>query len=377
MSGRDRSFALRLLRETTVWRARVDRALARYCSRPLETLDPLILAALRAGATQLLILGTPAHAAVSETVNAVARHRGRGMVNAVLRRLAEEGEPDLSAAGTAIRYSHPEDLVERWMTRFGEADTLRLMDWNNTVPTLGGYPLGGGPGVSPGLYLTGYGRLRRTGSSPMDQGHEGLYIQDESAALVGRACSGLANGGSVLEIGAAPGGKTHHLQTGSRFVAALDSDPERLSRLSRNSRRLGWRNVLPVAGDGTSPPFRGSFGMVLLDAPCTNTGVYRRRPDARWNWSSGHLNAMVSLQRALLGSAAELVAPGGVLVYSTCSLEEEENRGQVRAFSSRRSDFRPEGLEAPAELVTDGMISIFPPEHGIDGLFAAAWRREI
>ncbi len=377
LAGRDRAFALRLLRETMVWRARLDRALARYCSRPLEKLDPVVLAGLRVGAVQLLILGTPSHAAVSETVTAVSPHRGAGMVNAVLRKLAERGEPDPGSATLAERWSHPPALVDRWVSRFGAGDAVRLMEWNNSVPSLGGCVDGSGTGLSPGKYLDDYRIVERTGGNPLDSLDGPVYLQDEAAAVTGRACAVSARGGRVLELGAAPGGKTHHLQETASLVVSMDSSPSRMERWAENRRRLGWRNSVPVAGDGILPPFSSRFDMVMVDAPCTNTGVYRRRPDARWRWSVNYLREMTALQRELLDSAARLVERGGTLVYSTCSLEDEENIRQVDRFERTHTGFRRVELAAPPELVTDGMIIIFPPEHQIDGLFAAAWRNEL
>ncbi|MBN2586302.1 MAG: hypothetical protein JXA64_04085 [Candidatus Fermentibacteraceae bacterium] len=377
LSGRDRAFALRLLRETVVWRARLDRALARYCSRPLETLEEPVLAALRAGAAQLLILGTPPHAAVSETVSALKGHRAGGLVNAVLRKLAAEGEPDTGSASLAERWSHPADLVDRWISRFGTERTIRLMEWNNGVPAIGACI--GKAGDDPecgGRYLGDYRVLQRSGSSPLGSLDCPAYIQDEAAALVGRSMAAMAAGGEVLEIGAAPGGKTHHLQASASLVISMDSSPARMERWAQNRRRLGWTGAFPLVGSGTAPPLARQFDMVLVDSPCTNTGVYRRRPDARWNWSSAYLIQMAGLQRNLLDSAAELVAPSGVLAYSTCSLEDEENVQQVERFESIHGDYRRVDLQVPAELASEGMISIFPTEHGIDGLFAAAWRRE-
>lgn len=377
LSGRDRAFALRLLRETVVWRARLDRSLALFCSRPLESLDNAVLSALRAGAAQLIILGTPPHAAVSETVSAMDGHRAAGLVNAVLRKLAAEGEPDLESAGIPERWSHPADLVDRWISRFGRDGALRLMEWNNGVPSLGAVMQPGDEGEQGrGRYLEEYRYIERVGGNPLESLPQPVYIQDEAAALVGMAMGTMADGIQVLEIGAAPGGKTHHLHSSASLLVSIDSSPSRMERWSRNRERLAWTGALPVVADGTRPPFRLQFQMVVVDAPCTNTGVYRRRPDARWNWSSDHLQRMVELQGSLLLSASELVAPDGVLVYSTCSLEEEENTGQVLKFEKTKGNYRRLWMEAPSELVSQGMISIFPPEHGMDGLFAAAWRRD-
>ena len=376
LQGRDRAFALKLLRETTVWRARLDRALARFCSKPLNELDSSVLAALRIGAAQLLILHTPPHAAVSATVSALSGHRASGLVNAVLRRLAREGEPDMDGAPLHEIWSHPESLVARWVSRFGKEKTTKLLEWNNGVPGIGGCHPDRESDLESGRYLDDYRIIERTGENPLRSISDNVYLQDEAAAITGRAAAELAAGGSVLEIAAAPGGKTHHLQAAAEFVISADSSFSRMRRWRENSTRLQWRDSIPVVADGRMLSFRSAFDMVFIDAPCTNTGVYRRRSDARWKWSDEYLKSAVSLQRELLLTACELVVPGGILIYSTCSLEEEENRLQVEMFERIRDNFQRISLPAPAELVTDGMICIFPFDHKVDGMFAAAWKRD-
>ncbi len=376
LGGRDRAFALRLLRETTVWRARLDRALARFSSRPLDDLDGFVLAALRAGAAQLIILGTPPHAAVSATVGALSGHRASGLVNAVLRGLAREGEPNIEGAPLHEIWSHPPSLTAKWISRFGTDKTEKLLEWNNSVPDIGGCLPEPDDDLQKGLYLDDYRIFERTGMNPLHSINDSIYIQDEAAAIIGRSAAELAAGGSVLEIGASPGGKTHHLQKAADFVISGDSSFTRMRRWQENSTRLRWSGSIPIVFDGRVPAFRGGFDMVFIDAPCTNTGVYRRRCDARWKWSEEYLESSVSLQRELLLAACELVVPGGILIYSTCSLEDEENRLQVELLERSVDYFHRIRLPGPAELVRDGMICIFPFDHRIDGMFAAAWRRD-
>jgi 16S rRNA (cytosine967-C5)-methyltransferase len=375
LSGRDRAFALRLLRETTVWRVRLDRALARFCSKPLGDLDGIILAALRAGAAQLIILHTPSHAAVSATVSALSGHRASGLVNAVLRKLASEGEPNTVKAPLNEIWSHPPSLTARWVSRFGREKTEELMEWNNSVPDIGGCFHGLTDNLEKGLYVDDYRILKRTGMNPLQSITDRVYIQDEAAALIAEVAAELAEEGSILEIGAAPGGKTHHLQATAHSVISVDSSFSRMHKWVENRARLAWHNSIPVVADGRMLPFKKGFDLVFIDAPCTNTGVYRRRCDARWKWSNEYLENSVALQRELLRSASEVVVPGGILIYSTCSLEEEENRLQVESFEKNTDFFHRISLPGPGMLVSDGMICIFPPDHGIDGLFAAAWRR--
>ena len=244
------------------------------------------------------------------------------------------------------------------------------------MPGIGGCDPDPESDLESGLYLDNYRMIERTGENPLHSISDNVYLQDEAAAITGRAAAELAAGGSVLEIAAAPGGKTHHLQAVAKFVISADSSFFRMRRWRENSSRLQWRDSIPVVADGRMLSFRSAFDMVFIDAPCTNTGVYRRRSDARWKWSDEYLKNAVSLQRELLLTACELVVPGGILIYSTCSLEDEENRLQVEMFEKSRDNFQRISLPGPAELVTDGMICIFPFDHKVDGMFAAAWKRD-
>jgi 16S rRNA (cytosine967-C5)-methyltransferase len=377
LEGADRAMAHRLHREALVWRTRLDRALTAFCSRPLRELDPAILAALRIGAVQILILGTPAHASVSATVGALGGHSGSGLVNSVLRKLARDGEPvfDPRNEPPHLFWSHPERLVDRWTARFGMDDTLRLMEWNNSPPPLGGCFTDGGERLEHGRYVPDFRILPRTGADPMADLPGRIYLQDEGTVVAARAAAALAAGGTVLEIGAAPGGKTLHLEAGAALVVSLDNSPERMARWLENAARMELARSVPVAAAGDRLPFTVRFDLVFVDAPCTNTGVYRRKPDARWRWSAELLRSCSELQGRLLESAAEAVAPGGVLFYSTCSLEPEENALRVGWFEERFPGFTRVRPPAPDRLVTDDLISIFSPDHGIDGIFAAAWRR--
>lgn len=333
---------------------------------PLRRLDERTLAVLRLGAVQLLVLGTPVHAAVSETVKLAGNRGARGLVNAVLRRLSVEGEdPDIPLHA---RWSHPEELVRRWLDRYGPERTGDLLRWNNEPPVLGGYAFGEPPPGDPGLYLPGYRRFGRGVPLPPP----GVFVQDEAAAIVARAFRNLP-GEHALEIGAAPGGKSAH--QGNALLTSLDTSARRMGKWLENRERLGWTHALPVVADGRALPFRKGFHKVLVDSPCTNTGVLRRRPSARWRWSEAVLESLRKLQESLLDCAAELVLPGGSLLYSTCSLEPEENELRAEEFDARHPGFERLALPLPGALVRCGAMSSFPPETGVDGLFAVAWKR--
>lgn len=351
------------------WRLRLDAALTPLSSRPLGSLDGSVISALRVGAVQILLLDTPPHAAVSATVGAV-HPRARPFVNAVLRKLAATGEPPGSEPWIAL--SHPRGLWDRWASRYGEDAAMDLMRWNNTTPDLGGFCFGAPGGGERGFFLEAYRYIRRAGR--LDPGGlEGIYIQDEGAALVGRGAAKLP-GSRVLDICAAPGGKTAHLADGKTLVLSMDDSKDRMAQWVENSARLGWESCFPVVADCSSIPAR-SAGKVVVDAPCTGTGVYRRRNDARWGWCDGLLSECVSTQQRLLDASAGCVEPGGWLVYSVCSLEPEESIGQVSRFEESHPGFRRGDFPAPGVLVRDGMLCIFPPEHHVDGHFAACWER--
>ena len=380
LDGSDMALAHRLVRESIVWRARLDHAIMAFSDRPLSGLDRETLSALRIGAAQLLVLGMPPYAAIDSVVGVLRRPGRRSYVNAVLRRLSREGEP--ATDDPAVLWSHPPDLVDRWTERFGRSDTVELMRWNNSAPPLGAWLPPGieAPAESmPGRYLGSWVRMERSGREPLAS-LETAYFQDEAAAVVGEGFSRLVSGDLFLEIGAAPGGKSVHLSTGGTREGGvcMDISRERLALWIDNSTRLGFGELFPLIGRGELAPFGPhSFRSVLVDAPCTGTGVYRRRHDARWNWSEGLLASCASAQRAMLSGAADLVAPGGCLAYSTCSLEPEEDTGMVIWFEESFPDFERIAFPAPSELVRDDLLVIFPPVHGIDGHFAAAWRKRV
>ncbi len=351
------------------WRLRLDAALEPFCSRPLQSLQIEVLSALRIGAFQLLVLDTPAHAAVSATVDACPP-RARPFVNAVLRRLAAEGEPrDLPPW---IAQSHPRELWDRWSARYGAAGAETLMRWDNSPPDLGCWCPSREVEGAPGRYLEGYRYFERSGRLD-PSGMEGIYVQDEGAAVVASGAASLP-GETVLDICAAPGGKTAHLASKGGTVLSIDSSVERMGLWKENARRLGWESCHPVVADCTALPV-SSADRVVVDAPCTGTGVLRRRTDARWGFSAGLLARCTAVQAALLDAAAECVRPGGSLVYSVCSLEPEESTMQVSRFEDAHPGYRRAEFPAPGVLVRDGMLCIFPPEHGIDGHFAVRWER--
>jgi len=337
LSPEDRRFVTELVYGTTRMRRACDWLVDRFL---VHDPDPPTRAVLRLGAFQLVFLKTPPHAAVSATVSA-APGRTRGLANAVLRRVASAGlpDPDLPGdwPGEAVRLSYPDWVVERLVADLGGADAweaLRVMNQPATATT------------------------RPDG-----------YVQDDASRWVAEAVGGRP-GERVADLCAGPGGKATAIAADGATVAACDVRPARARLVAANARRLGARSLAVVVADATVPPFRaGAFDRVLVDAPCSGLGVLRRRPDARWRVGPDDVAALAELQRRLLAAAATLVRPGGLLVYSVCTLARAETL-DVDAWAAHRlaafeavtppaAPWQPAGRGArllPQSADTDGMF---------------------
>ena len=315
-------------------------------------------ALLYVGAAQVLYMpDVPDFAAVSETVEA-AKSCGNPsvakVVNGVLRNLIRrraELEALVASAPLEERESFPTALVRRWVARYGEADAARLCAWHNT-------PAETWLARKDGSFV----RLERGQRVEGVDGYaEGAFIVQDPGTKLAVGLLDPRPGERVLDACAAPGGKTVQCAWRGAEVTACEVNPKRRRRLEENLARLRLAGDVRVAASLDAEELAAApFAKVLVDAPCSNTGVLRRRPDARWNWNEERLAALTKLQAEILDRVARLVAPGGVLVYSTCSNEPEENLGQIEAFLRRNPGFR---LEATEESV--------PFASGTDGAFAA------
>lgn len=320
-------------------------------------------ALLYVGAAQVLYMDdVKDYAAVSETVEAAKgceKDSVARVVNGVLRNLLRrrtELEELLASQPADVRYSMPRELYGRWVGRYGEELAMSLAKCCNSEAV---------------TYIA-----RRDGSfAPLERGKrvedvpgyvQGEFIvQDPATAkaielLSPKPCE------AVLDACAAPGGKTIQCAWRGANVTACEVNPKRRRRLVENLSRVALADSVRVidAIPSASGDNGALFDKILVDAPCSNTGVLRRRPDARWNWSPERLAALVRLQAEILDSAARCLRPGGLLVYSTCSIEPEENGEQVNAFLKRHPDFA---------IVTS--VECLPEINGPDGCFAAALRR--
>jgi 16S rRNA (cytosine967-C5)-methyltransferase len=408
MSTVDRSLLTELFYGVLRHRAALDWRLAACSQRPLARLAPPTLTLLRLGAYQLLFLSrVPASAAVNETVTLTKRLSAPtdvGFVNAVLRALDRRRHelvvPDLLERPLdhlTAEYSHPVWLVRRWLKRFGVQRTLHLCRANNAIPpmTLRVNTLvttrerlldvlrqegveAASCAVSPqGVVIRG---TPPTATRPFAQGW--YYVQDEAAQLVGLAVA-PRSGERVLDACAAPGGKSIHLAElmgDHGEVVAADVKPDRLGLVAENCRRMGIKSVQTVAADLTQASDverLGRFDRILVDAPCTGLGVLRRHPEAKWHKTEGLIARYAATQRAILDRVAPLLTPGGVLVYSTCSTEREENEEVVTEFLRRHRGWVSDDLcvvlpAAAASLVTpQGHLLTLGNAWDMDCFFAA------
>ncbi len=380
--ARDRALLRSLVLGTTRWLRRIDAVLAVASSRPPARIDAAILAPLRIALYQLLFLDrVPAHAAVDEAVGEARRRSHRaaaGFVNAVLRRVAREPVLDRwPIAETdplrrlAIVTSHPDALVRRWVDRFGEAATRRLLEANNRskpLQVLAFGDRGGCRDLAAALAAEGV-ETRPAELSPLGLtivagdplagaafGRGDLYLQDDAsqaAALVPPPAAGE----TVFDAAAVPGGKSFAIAAWEPAVRVVMADlsPARLPPLRANLRRLGRRIPLAVA-DARRPPTGARFDRVVVDLPCSGTGTLRRHPELKWRVGGDELRRLSAQGLEMLSGVGAAVRPGGLLVAITCSLEREENEEVVGRFLERHGDFapRPVAEELPPTMRVGG-----------------------
>jgi 16S rRNA (cytosine967-C5)-methyltransferase len=397
LDPRDRAWARELVYGTLRLRGRLDHLLSGVAEGGLDRLQPEVLDVLRLGAYQLLEMNAvPPYAAVSqsvELVRAAGAPRAAGLVNGILQALRRsDGEaswPEEPAAFLATWGSHPRWLVDRWVERWGAVDARALVEANNRRPELFLTPLGtdlaaavaalGDAGIEAEPVPWAPGSLRVLPPATAAEALEAVpaVIQDPAAALVVRYAE-VPQGCTAVDLCAAPGGKALVLAERAGRVLATDLSRVRLGRLRENVARLGRGDrVGIVVADGRRPPVAGADA-VLVDAPCTGTGTFRRHPDGRWRIGPGDLRTLAALQDALLDAAATLVRPGGLLIYSTCSLEPEENEVRIEAFLAERPGWgvEPPSWAAEGALVdAGGLLRVLPQRYGADGAFAARLRR--
>ena len=389
LSPQDAALCSRMVYGVTQNRLLLDFYLAAYCSQKPDHLQPPLLDILRLGAYQILFLDkVPDRAAVSEAVE-LAKRSGRGqaagLVNAVLRKLSQNKNdlppiPDRDEAKfLSIRYSHPKWLVKRLLELLGREEAEAFLAADNTAAplTVQVNPLKTTPEaltaelealgvrVTPHAWVPGCLELSGTGDltalEPFQAGH--FLVQDGAAAL------------------AAPGGKSF----GSAFamedrgkILACDLHENKLKRIQDGARRLGLTSICTAAADGREfrPEWEAAFDTVLVDAPCSGLGIIRKKPDTRYK-KADDLFTLPVVQQAILDNACRYVKPGGVLVYSTCTILPEENQQVTDAFLAQHRDFSREDLPLPDQAgQADGQVTLWPHRHDTDGFYICRMRRQ-
>jgi 16S rRNA (cytosine967-C5)-methyltransferase len=433
LSRQDMGLAQQIVLGVLRWQGQLDYFIEKYSRRLITSLDLPVLVALRMGLYQLRFLSrVPASAAVNESDNLVKKARLKSaapLVNGVLRNAARNAA-DLPGADIpdpvtrlSIELSHPAWMLERWSRSFGQSAARALALANNEVPSiafrvntllcspaqaleaLADDGLRVSPSsLVPGAFLAEQG-AGLAGSSAAKQGL--IYIQSEGSQLISLLVQ-AGPGDRILDVCAAPGSKTTHLAAltdNKAWIAACDVHLNRATALAATCRRLGATCVDSFVADAAAglPFTEGSakFDRVLVDAPCSGTGTLRENPEIKWRLTPEDPPRLAELQFALLNRAAEAVKPGGRLVYSTCSLEPEENEALIARFLAttpafnltplKATDFLPQSLTPTASdlpevssdgltispITADGFIRTFPSIQGTDGFFAAILERRI
>ena len=362
-SGFVRTSVLGVLR----WRSRLDAIIATLAERRVEKLDRAVVEILRLGIHEVMFMETAKFAVVSEIVELAKRHasRARGFVNAIMRR-ATERDLHTIGASPAIRTAHPEWLFRRWERQFGSERTLSMANANQAFSYPDVLSLDGSipPEAVPSNLVDRIFRLRGS-SANLDRAH--FYPMDEGSAVI--AAITRATGTDVADLAAAPGGKSMYMSTTGARVVSADLSLSRLQPLVRS----GHARV--VVADGRQPPFRRRFESVLLDAPCSATGTLRKNPEIKWRLKEEDIAGFATLQRELLIAAMEVASH--YVVYSTCSLELEENDDVVRIADRHGfaiadvGPYTPPGAKA---WVADGVLRL-TPESGADGFTAFVLQR--
>jgi 16S rRNA (cytosine967-C5)-methyltransferase len=418
LSRPDAALATELVYGTIQRLNTIDYALSGRVKGWPQKVEPWVRSLLRLSYYQLRWLSrVPAHAVVDEAVR-IAKKRGHagiaGLVNGVLRGLLRDGvetplpEHMTTAEKLSLTHSHPQWIVERWLSAYGEAATEQICAANNEPPHASARvnPLrserdqlidamqDAGLDVNPSeLASQGIVALKAGNLVHTDWYKDGLFsIQDESSMLVASAADPKP-GMTVLDCCAAPGGKSTHLAELMRNqgkVIANDVHPHKEALIRQQAERLGLTGIETLTGDAAELPERlpaQSCDVVLLDAPCSGLGVIRRKPEIKWNKTPDDIAGLSDLQSQLLRRVQSLVKPGGVLVYSTCTIAPEENENAVRNFLAEYPDFSldpgwPEHVLQPLiesgklPQPFSGMIQLLPHMFGSDGFFIARMRRK-
>ena len=381
----------------------LDYYLSAYCTQKLDHLQPPLADILRIGAYQILFLDkVPDHAAVSESVE-LCRTNGRsaasGLVNAVLRKVAQNKSnlpplPEGNIARLSIAYSHPQWLVKKLVSLLGVEEAERFLRIDNEAApmTVQVNPLktdadalarelaGDGVKAVPHGWVPDCFELSGTGDlTTLTAFYQGRFtVQDAAAKLVTYA-AGFEKGQDVLDVCAAPGGKSFaaaFAMENEGHILSCDLHENKLRRIREGAQRLGITCIETAAADGRTfrEEWAGRFDTVLCDVPCSGLGIIRKKPDIRYK-DVHEFKALPDIQRAILENSARYVRPGGVLVYSTCTVLPEENENVTDAFLSSHPEFIYEEFSLPNGEAAPGYLTLWPQRNGTDGFYLSRMRR--
>lgn len=406
LDSRDAAFATRLCYGVMQNRMLLDYYIGCWCAQKPERLEPVIRSILRIGGYQILFMDrVPHRAAVNEAVE-MTRRRGRpkaaGMVNAVLRRFVEHwmDMPDLPKGSTAdylsLRYSHPKWLVLRLLDLVGPDETQAFLRLDNdTVPTcIQVNPLrttaeelerelrGAGVAVQPHPWLEGCLEITGTGDlRSMPAFREGRFLVQDAAARLAAMAAAAAPGDRVLDVCAAPGGKSFAMamDMGDRGqILSCDIHPYKVKLIESGAQRLGLTCIRAATADAREKhaAWEAQANVVMADVPCSGLGIIRKKPDIRYK-NPKELAQLPLVQRAILENASGYVRPGGTLVYSTCTVLPEENEDVTGDFLDKHPEFEPVRTAFPLPVgPCPGQVTLWPQRHGTDGFYICRMRRK-
>lgn len=388
----------------------IDYMISKLSNRRLEKVDPKILDILRIGVYQMAFMDKiPHRAAVNESVNLAKKYGHKGLVgftNGLLRNFSRKKEEimkiDLKdqVDYLSIKYSHPKWMVKRWLKEFSYEFTEDLLIHNNSKPKLNirvntlkttreelkdlllnsGYRVTESSYAKDGLIVED--PLRITETEEFQKGY--FTIQDESSMLVAQVLSPKEKS-LVIDLCSAPGGKSTHmgqLMKNKGKIISCDIYDHKLDLVRENAYRLGITIIETKIQDALklNEDFIEKADYLLVDAPCSGLGIIRRRPEIKWNRKEEDIKDLSKMQKAILDNAGRYLKPGGVMVYSTCTIEREENMGVIEDFLEGNKNFALEGfsdlLSSPIDTEDKGYIQLFPHIHGTDGFFVARLRKE-
>ena len=406
LDSRDAAFATRLCYGVMQNRMLLDYYIGCWCAQKPERLEPVIRSILRIGGYQILFMDrVPHRAAVNEAVEMTRRHgrpKAAGMVNAVLRRFVEHwmDMPDLPKGSTAdylsLRYSHPKWLVLRLLDLIGPDETQEFLRLDNdAVPTcIQVNPLkttaedlerelrGDGVTVEPHPWLEGYLEITGTGDlRSLPAFREGRFLVQDAAARLAAMAASAAPGDRVLDVCAAPGGKSFSMamDMGDRGqILSCDVHPYKVKLIESGAQRLGLTCIRAAAADAREKhaAWEGQADVVMADVPCSGLGIIRKKPDIRYK-DMASLASLPAIQSAILDNASRYVRRGGTLVYSTCTVLPEENERVTDAFLRAHLDFTYDTFALPGPIGTvEGHITLWPQRHGTDGFYICRMTRK-